>query len=48
MPGQTLRAFDDHGKVARAAIDPKAVTEELERAGVQSFCGFYHQPFECT
>ena len=65
MPEQTLRAFADHGKVARTldadphladqtltaaartGIDLDAVTAELERDGVQSFCDSYHQLIEC-
>jgi transaldolase len=65
MPEQTLRAFADHGKVARtldadphlaeqtltaaarAGIDLAAVTAELEREGVASFCDSYHQLLEC-
>ena len=58
MPEQTLKAFADHGEVARtldadpdeaaatlaaakdAGIDLTAVTDELEREGVQSFSAF--------
>jgi transaldolase len=65
MPQQTLRAFADHGVVARtvdtdpqaaertladlasAGVDLAAVTSELEREGVQSFCDSYHQLLEC-
>ncbi len=65
MPEQTLRAFADHGEVARtvdadpdgarrtlaaaraAGIDLAAVTAELEREGVRSFCDSYHQLLEC-
>jgi transaldolase len=65
MPEQTLRAFGDHGEVARtldadpeaarrtlvearaAGIDLAAVTAELEREGVRSFCDAYHQLLEC-
>jgi transaldolase len=65
MPEQTLRAFADHGKVARtldadplaaeqtltaaarARIELDAVTAELEREGVRSFCDSYHQLLEC-
>ena len=61
MPEQTLRAFADHGEVARtvdrdpaeaqrtldeaaqAGIDLRAVTDELEREGVKSFCDSYAQ-----
>jgi transaldolase len=66
MPQQTLRAFADHGRVARtldadptaaeqilidaerAGIDLGAVTGELEREGVRSFCDSYHQLLECV
>jgi transaldolase len=65
MPEQTLRAFGDHGEVARtldwdpeaatraladaraAGIDLGAVTAELEREGVRSFCDSYHQLLAC-
>jgi transaldolase len=65
MPEQTLRAFADHGELARtldadpeaaqetladadrAGIDLHAVTLALEREGVQSFCGSYHQLLDC-
>jgi transaldolase len=65
MPEQTLRAFADHGQVARtldgnpaeaeqiladvarAGVDLEAVTVELEREGVQSFCDSYHQLLDC-
>ncbi|MGH2886325.1 MAG: transaldolase [Solirubrobacteraceae bacterium] len=65
MPDHTLRAFADHGEVARtldadpeaaertltgaaaAGIDLAAVTAELEREGVQSFCDSYHQLLGC-
>ena len=65
MPEQTLRAFGDHGEVARtldvdaaaaeetlaaaavAGIDLTAVTAELEREGVRSFCDSYHQLLDC-
>jgi len=61
MPEATLRAFADHGKVARAldkttaaaedilrdadaaGIDLAALTAQLEREGVQSFCASYHE-----
>ena len=66
MPEQTLRAFADHGEVARtvdadareaektlakaadAGIDLAAVTAELEREGVESFCDSYHQLLACV
>jgi transaldolase len=59
MPEHTLKAFADHGEVARtldadpdeaaktleaakqAGIDLTAVTDELEREGVKSFCDSY-------
>jgi transaldolase len=65
MPDQTLRAFADHGQVARtidvdpeaaertladaasAGIDLVAVTSELEREGVRSFCDSYHRLLDC-
>jgi transaldolase len=65
MPEQTLRAFADHGIVARtldadplqadqtladaaaAGIDLTAITADLEREGVQSFCASYHEVLEC-
>ena len=65
MPEPTLRAFADHGAVARtldadpdeaertlaaaaaAGIDLAAVTAELEREGVSSFCDSYHQLLGC-
>jgi transaldolase len=65
MPDHTLRAFADHGVVARtldadpdaasrvlagaadAGIDLEAVTAELEREGVRSFCDSYHQLLAC-
>ena len=65
MPEQTLRAFSDHGAVARtvdadpaaaarilddtaaAGIDLAAVTAELGREGVRSFCDSYHQLLAC-
>ena len=65
MPEQTLRAFADHGEVARtldldaaaaeetlaaaadAGIDLAAVTAELEREGVRSFCDSYHELLDC-
>jgi transaldolase len=66
MPEQTLRAFADHGEVARtldldvagaeetlaaaaaAGIDLPAVTAELEREGVRSFCESYHELLDCV
>jgi transaldolase len=65
MPEQTLRAFADHGTVARtvdanpddaerilaaaavAGLDLGAVTAQLEREGVSSFCDSYHQLLGC-
>lgn len=65
MPGHTLRAFADHGTVARtvdadpeaaertlaaaaaAGIDLAGITARLEREGVRSFCGSYHQLLDC-
>jgi transaldolase len=65
MPGHTLRAFADHGTVARtldadpdgaermlaaataAGLDLAAITAELEREGVRSFCDSYHQLLGC-
>jgi transaldolase len=65
MPEHTLRAFADHGTVARtvdtstdaaertvaaaadAGIDLAALTAELEREGVRSFCDSYHQLLDC-
>ena len=65
MPEHTLRAFADHGAVARtldadpdaaeqaltaasaAGIDLAAVTAQLEREGVRSFCDSYHQLLDC-
>jgi transaldolase len=65
MPQQTLRAFADHGTVARTldadpqqahqtladaaatGIDLTAITTDLEREGVQSFCASYQQVLEC-
>jgi transaldolase len=65
MPQHTLRAFADHGEVARtvdadpgaseqtlaeasaSGIDLDSVTSELEREGVDSFCGSYHELLEC-
>ena len=65
MPEQTLRAFADHGEVARTldadpddaerilaaaaarGIDLAAVTAELEREGVSSFCDSYRQLLAC-
>jgi hypothetical protein len=32
---------------ATAGIDLQAVTAELEREGVQSFCDSYHQLLDC-
>ena len=65
MPDQTLRAFADHGTVARtvdadpddaqrilaaaaaSGVDLAAVTAQLEREGVSSFCDSYHQLLAC-
>jgi transaldolase len=65
MPEPTLRAFADHGQVARtldadpagaeatlaaaasAGIDLPAVTAELEREGVRSFCDSYDELLGC-
>jgi transaldolase len=64
MPDHTLRAFGDHGTVARTLdadpedaertltaaakeIDLAALTAQLERAGVSSFCDSYHQLLGC-
>jgi transaldolase len=65
MPEATLRAFADHGNVARAlsldagvaeeilrraadaGIDLDAITAQLEREGVRSFCDSYHDLLNC-
>jgi transaldolase len=65
MPEPTLRAFADHGTVARtvdaspddaqrilaaaaaSGVDLAAVTAQLEREGVSSFCDSYHQLLAC-
>jgi transaldolase len=65
VPEHTLRAFADHGTVARtldadpaaaaqtltaaavAGIDLAALTAQLEREGVRSFCDSYHQLLDC-
>ncbi len=65
MPDHTLRAFADHGVVARtldadpdaarqvldaaptAGVDLAALTAELEREGVRSFCDSYHRLLDC-
>jgi transaldolase len=65
MPEKTLRAFADHGAVARTVdadpdgaerilaaaaaggLDLAAVTAQLEREGVSSFCDSYHQLLAC-
>jgi transaldolase len=65
MPEATLRAFGDHGTVARtldadpdaaertladaaaAGVDLAAVTAELEREGVKSFCDSYDELLAC-
>ena len=65
MPEHTLRAFADHGVVARtldadpqaaertlavaaeAGLDLAAITAQLEREGVRSFCDSYHRLLSC-
>ena len=65
-PEATLRAFADHGTVARtldadpdaarstlleaatAGVDLEAITTELERDGVRSFCDSYDQLLACV
>ena len=65
MPEHTLRAFADHGVVARtldadplaaermlaaaagAGLDLAAITSQLEREGVRSFCDSYHRLLDC-
>src|SRR5215475_529642 len=65
MPDQTLRAFADHGTVARtvdanpddaqrtlaaaaaSGVDLAAVTDQLEREGVSSFCDSYRELLAC-
>jgi len=65
MPEHTLRAFADHGVIARtldadpqaaerklaaaagAGLDLAAITSQLEREGVRSFCDSYHQLLAC-
>jgi transaldolase len=65
MPSQTLRAFAEHGRVARtldaepaaaeqvlgdlqrAGVDLPAITAELEREGVASFCDSYRELLGC-
>jgi transaldolase len=65
MPEPTLRAFAEHGQVARTldadpdgaertlanaaavGIDLVAVTRELEREGVRSFCDSYRELLDC-
>jgi transaldolase len=65
MPEHTLRAFADHGVVARtldadpqaaertlavaaeAGLDLAAITAQLEREGVSSFCDSYHRLLSC-
>jgi hypothetical protein len=44
MPEKTLRAIADHGEVI---LTLDAVTAELEREGVESFCASYHQLLDC-
>ncbi len=65
MPEPTLRAFADHGNVARAldadvaaaervlakaavaGLDLRAITQELEREGVESFSESYAELVRC-
>jgi transaldolase len=65
MPDQTLRAFADHGRVARtldadpaaaegviaaarhADVELPAVTDKLEREGIESFCDSYRELLDC-
>jgi transaldolase len=65
MPEHTLRAFADHGRVARtldadpaaaarvltdarhADVELPAITDELEREGVEAFCDSYRQLLAC-
>jgi transaldolase len=65
MPETTLRAFGDHGQVARtldtdfgrahetllqlesAGVDLGAVTHQLEREGLATFCDSYDQLLRC-
>jgi transaldolase len=65
VPDHTLRAFADHGTVARtldadpdaaertldaaatAGIDLAALTAQLEREGVRSFCDSYRRLLDC-
>ncbi len=43
-PGGAERALAD---AAAAGIDLDAITTELEREGVRSFCDSYHQLLDC-
>jgi transaldolase len=43
-PGQAERTL---AEAAAAGIDLQAITDELEREGVQSFCDSYHQLLDC-
>jgi len=43
-PGGAERVLD---QAREAGVDLQAVTEELEREGVQSFCDSYHQLLDC-
>jgi transaldolase len=43
-PAAAERVLDDAG---RAGVDLAAITAELEREGVASFCDSYHQLLDC-
>ncbi len=43
-PARAAQALDD---TAAAGVDLAAITAELEREGVQSFCDSYHQLLDC-